>query len=99
MEEHRLDRVRIEVASGTVDISRRDLDALLHELCLAGDTERIRREFLRAGESTPVELDEALQSRLRAVLEAWDRDFVLLEGIGRLHAALKGTSSDAAPLE
>jgi hypothetical protein len=99
VEERRLDRVLIEIASGTVDISRRERDALLYELCLVGDTKRLRREFEVTGVSGPVELDQALQARLRTVLEAWDRDYVLPDGIARLQTALKRTDSDAAPPE
>jgi hypothetical protein len=85
----RPDRVRIDVAGQTVEISERDRDALLRELCLVPGTKPLRERFEAAGASRPVELYHEPLSRLRVVLEAWDRGGVLPDGIARLLVALE----------
>lgn len=98
MEESRPDRVRIDLTGGTVELSKRERDILLQELSLVPGSKRLREELAAAGASRPVRLDDEQRSRLRTVLEAWDRDALLPEGITRLLTALaraggQGTNS------
>jgi hypothetical protein len=88
MEWSRLDRVDVDVAGEIVDISRRDRDALLQELCFVSGCERIRKTFEVAGDHAPVVLDARQRSRLRAVLEIWERDGLRPEGMTGLLVAL-----------
>jgi hypothetical protein len=67
-----VDRVRVAVAGETVEISRRDRDSLLQELCHVPGCGSIREKFEAAGEHRWVELGGEQRSRLRAVVELWE---------------------------
>jgi hypothetical protein len=86
-EEGRSGRILVD-AGGLVELSRRDRDTLLQELCFAAGSESLRELFEAAGEARPVTLDDERRSQLRAILEAWARDGVPPDGLMRLLAAL-----------
>ena len=89
MESNRLDRVRVDVAGETVEISWDERDVLLEELAWAAETKSIRVKFEAVGASRPVELDANERTRLRTALDDWGSDRLQPEGIARLHAALR----------
>ena len=80
--------VMVDVAGKIVEISRRDRDTLLQELCFVAECEAIREKLETSGVHRPVELDGEQRSRLRAVLEVWERDGLPPDGIAHLLAAL-----------
>ena len=88
MEESPLDRELVDVAGEIVEISRRDRDALLQELCIVPGCETIRERFEVGSKQRPVELDGEQRSHLRVVLEVWERDGLPPDGIAGLLAAL-----------
>ena len=87
-EEGRRGRVLVDVGGETVEISRRDRDTLLKELCFVAGSESIRRKFEAVAEGRSVELDPEQRSQLREALEVWVRDGIPPDGIARLLAAL-----------
>ena len=64
MEESRLDRELVDVAGEIVEISRRDRDALLQELCIVPGCETIRERFEVGSKQRPVELHCEVPTRL-----------------------------------
>jgi hypothetical protein len=69
VEESGVDRVLVAIAGEIVEISRRDRDTLLQELCLIPGCKAIREKFEAAGSHRWVELDGGQRSRLRTVVE------------------------------
>jgi hypothetical protein len=94
MEASRLDRVRIDVAGETVEITWDERDTLLEELAWAAETKPIRVKFEAVGASRPVELDAANRLHLLKALDDWGSDRLQPEGIARLHEALRRASLD-----
>jgi hypothetical protein len=88
MEAGGLDRVRIDVAGETVEVTWHERDVLLEELAFAPGTKDVRIKLEAAGPSRMVELDREERASLRRALDDWGSDRLQLEGIARLHRAL-----------
>lgn len=93
MEAGRLDRVYVDVAGESVEISWDERDELLERIRIVAGDETIVGKIEAVGASRPVELDEGERARLRTGLELWEAIAVsnLPEGIARLLAALVRT--------
>lgn len=89
MERRRLERVPIDVAGETVEVTWHERDVLLQELANAAGTKGIRIKLEAVGESRPVRLDRAECARLTRALDDWGSDRQQLDGIARLHRALR----------
>jgi hypothetical protein len=88
MEGGRLDRIRIDVAGETIEMTWHERDVLLEELAFASGTKEIRIKLEAVGASRPVELDSDERANLRRALDDWGSDRLQLDGIARLHRAL-----------
>lgn len=89
MEAGRVDRVRVEVAGETVEITWAERDTLLEELAFAPGMKGVRQAFEAVGASRSVELNHNQLKDLRNSLDNWGSDTLQPEGIVRLHAALR----------
>jgi hypothetical protein len=74
VEANRPDRVQIEVADQTVDITWDDREALLEKLRDIHGRETIIAKFNAVGENRAIVLDPNEWDPVRSVLQAWERD-------------------------
>jgi hypothetical protein len=83
----RLDRVQVDVAGETVEITLDERDTLLEKLETIAGCDTIVEKFDAVGASRPVHLDDEQRSRLRVTLELWGVA-VMPNGLARLLIAL-----------